>query len=203
MRRHRFSNRRVGAEEQVADGTPAQIREPAPAQMLGAIVLKMAALAPGGEIGIAVPAGIMLTMTGRQDRHRQPRARQIGHAPQCLPPVGAPSVGLYIVPAPVVEADDDVPVRPPASLAASTRSFEADHRRELRPVDRIEIAEFGADRHEPSITPSQTERFPPRVAFRPVLPVCRRWRIPAGAREPALANPASGPIGMPDIVGRA
>ncbi len=160
MRRHRFSNRRVGAEEQVADGTPAQIREPAPAQMLGAIVLKMAALAPGGKIGIAVPAGIMLTMTGRQDRHRQPRARQIGHLPQRLPPVRSPSSGLRIPPAPVVEADDEVSVRPSTSLAASTRSFEADHCRELRPVDRIEMAEFAADRHEPSISPTPTERFP-------------------------------------------
>lgn len=153
------------ATEQIADCSSAQIGQPATAQMLGPIVLEVAALAPGGEIRIAVATGVVLTMAGRQYWHRQSRARQIGRAPHRPPSVRPPGAGLRIVPAPVVEADDDVPVRPTALLAAAARSFEADHRRELRPVERIEEAEFGADRHEPSITPSRTERFPPQVAF--------------------------------------
>jgi hypothetical protein len=43
--------------------------------------------------------------------------------------------------------EDDPPVRTLAGLAAPTGAPEADHGRELRPVDRIEEAVFGPDRH--------------------------------------------------------
>ena len=55
--------------------------------------------------------------------------------------------GIGVVPDAFVEADDQLAVRTPAGLAASAGAAEADHRRQLRPVDRVEVAVFGADRH--------------------------------------------------------
>ncbi len=112
---------------------------------------EVAALAPGREIPVAVQAGIVLPMAGRQDRHRQPGARQgfdSGLAAQAPPTDGAPVPGLGVESGALIEADDHSAVRTPAGLAAPTGAAEANHRGELRPVDRVEVAVFGADRHD-------------------------------------------------------
>ena len=147
----RHSWERVGAEEQVAKGSAPQVGEPPPPQMLRPVVQQVAALAPCGQIPVAVQAGVVRPMAGRQDRQRQPglgQGREPGRAPKRPTPAGAPLPGLGIVPRSLVQADDHLPVRPPAGLAAPAGPAEADRVRELRPVDRVEVAVFGADRHD-------------------------------------------------------
>ena len=65
----------VGPLEQIAEGTPAPVGQ-TPAQVLGPIVDQVTALAPGREIAVAVEAGVVLAVAGRQDRYRQPGPRQ-------------------------------------------------------------------------------------------------------------------------------
>ena len=50
-------------------------------------------------------------------------------------------------PATIAEVVDHPPVGPPAALAAAFRPPEPDHGRELRPVDGVEEAMLGPDRH--------------------------------------------------------
>ena len=139
--------------------------------MLRPVMLEMAALAPRREIRIAVAARVMLAMTGRQDRYRQPGCRQdrnAGLAAQKPATAGALGARLRIVPGSAVDADDHMPVRTPAGLAAPAGAAEADHRRELRPVDRIEMAVFGADRHGTATLPwPRKGRIPPSSNFLP------------------------------------
>ena len=150
--------RRVGSKEQIAQGAAAQVGQAAPPAVLGPVVFEVAALAPGGQIRVAVAAGVVLAVAGGQDRHGQPGAGQIGDAAQDAAPAGAPGTGLRIPPRPAVEADDDLPVRPRAAFAASPGPAEADHGRELGPVDRVEVAVFGADRHGSVLARSRLPR---------------------------------------------
>ena len=141
------------AEEQVAERTTPQVGQPAPPQVFGPVVDQMTALAPCREIPVAVAAGVVPAVAGRQDRLGQPRpgqGGQPGRSPQRQAATVAPDLGLGVVPCPRVEADDDLPVRPSAGLAAPAGPPEADRGRELRPVDRVEVALFGTDRHGPA-----------------------------------------------------
>lgn len=147
---------RVGSKEQVAQRPPTQVgQSPAP-QVLGSVVDQMAALAPGCEIPVAIEAGVVLAVTGRQDWHCQsgPRQRlEPGFTAQAPSPAGAPMPGLSVEPGAVGKTDDHLPMRAPAGFAASAGAAEADHRRELWPVDRVEVAVFGADRHDEATLP--------------------------------------------------
>ena len=64
-----------------------------------------------------------------------------------LPPSVSPPAGVRIPPPPVAEVVDHPPVWASAALAAALRPAEPDHGRELRPVDRVEDAVLGQDRH--------------------------------------------------------
>ena len=66
------------AEEQVAERTTPQVGQPAPPQVSGPVVDQMTALAPCREIPVAVAAGVVPAVAGRQDRLGQPRPGQGG-----------------------------------------------------------------------------------------------------------------------------
>ena len=64
-----------------------------------------------------------------------------------LPQPVTPAAGVHIPPATVAEVVDDPPMRSPAAFAAPPCPSEPDHGRELRPVDGVEEAVLGPDRH--------------------------------------------------------
>lgn len=163
----------VRPKEQVAQSATAQVGQPAAAQMFGPVVQQVASLAPCREIAVGVQAGVVRPMAGRQDRQGQPRRAQIGavahrlaasRAPETVSRVEdsrqqlphrpaaiiAPQAVLRIVPCASIDAGDDAAVRTAARLAAARCTAEADRGRKLRPVDRVEVAVFGADRHGPA-----------------------------------------------------
>lgn len=59
----------------------------------------------------------------------------------------APQADLCIVRSAAIDAGDDTSLRTTALLTASGSTADADHGRELRPIDRVEMAVFGAGRH--------------------------------------------------------
>ena len=123
--------------------------------MLGPIVDHMAALAERGEVRSRIVAGVVVAMRGRQ---HHPCA---AHVPKHI--VGtdgnahnpgtsvAPGADLIIPLATIPEMEYDPPVRALASFATTASAPKADHRRELRPVDGVEEAMLGPDRHEPTL----------------------------------------------------
>jgi len=127
----------------------------------------MAALAEGGEIGIGVVGGVVVAM-GRGQNHPGP-----AHGPEDVHSTGldahpppapvAPGGRVRIPPSPVAEVDYRPPVRSPAALAASLSAPEPDYGRELGPVDRVEEAVLGPDRHGDRDTGSKRDRRARRV----------------------------------------
>ena len=119
--------------------------------MLWPVVDHVAALAEGREVGVRVVSGVVVSMSrGRHDvRHPHPgheivEARRAGDRLPLLIALGAQ---LTVPPAAIRETVDFLPVWPSAPLAAAASPPKADHRRELRPVDGVEEAVLGPDRH--------------------------------------------------------
>lgn len=73
-RRYLSSQHRIHPEEQVAQRPAAQVGQASPPDVLRPVVLQVAALAPGGEIAVAVAAGVVLVVACGQDRPGQPGA---------------------------------------------------------------------------------------------------------------------------------
>ena len=122
--------------------------------MLWPVVEQMAPLVHGSDIAVTPPAmgWVMVEMRcrqhdlGRPDRSILGRGRAGGLAASAV----APGLLLLIPPATVVQSLDDLAVRAAAGLAASFGAHEADPAADLRPVDRVEVLQLGADRHDRS-----------------------------------------------------
>jgi len=61
--------------------------------------------------------------------------------------VRTPIAGISIPPSPVTKMRDEAQMQPRTSLAARTGTIETDRIRQLLPIDRVEPAILGADRH--------------------------------------------------------
>jgi len=124
------------------------------AWMLRSIVEHVAALAQSGEIAGGIVAGIVVEMrAGEHDisgAHAGERHRAASHRDAAAVAV-APAGRGAVPPATVAEMRDMAAMRPAAALAARAGAYEADGTRHLRPVDRVEPAVFGADRHRDSM----------------------------------------------------
>jgi hypothetical protein len=59
-----------------------------------------------------------------------------------------PLAAVLVIPCAVAKVMHLAPVRTPAPLATTFGTFEADHSRELRPVNRVQVAELRTDRHQ-------------------------------------------------------
>ena len=134
----------------------------------------VAALAQGGEVGGGVVARIMVEMrTGEDDKGRADPRVQGGMADGGPPAaIGAPSAALAVPPSPVTEMRDPPEMRSPAAFATGARAYEADRVRQLIPVDRIEPAVLGADRHPDSMNQE-------RVAAKRYVPPSAKRSAPA------------------------
>ena len=122
--------------------------------MLRPVVDHVAALAEGREVGVGivrrvvVPVGCGQHHPGSAGTAEDVSLRSDPDPP--APPV-APPAGVSVPPAAVAEVVDYLPMRPPAALAAASSPAEPDQRRELRPVDGVEEAVLGPDRHRSAL----------------------------------------------------
>ena len=118
--------------------------------MLRPVVDHVAALAEGREVGVRVVRGVMIPVGGGQDHPSPASAAEdvgTGPDPDPAPPTIAPATGLSVPPTPIAEVIDHLPVRSSAALTAALGPAEADRHRQLAPVDRVEEAVLGPDRH--------------------------------------------------------
>ncbi len=122
--------------------------------MLCRIVKHVAALAQRGEVDRHVVPRIVIEMrTGQNDIGRAD-AGQLEPVADRDPPTArrAPASRLGVPPSPVAEVRDEAAMRPRTMFAAGAGAAEPDRIRHLLPVDRIEPAVFGADRHRDSMS---------------------------------------------------
>ena len=125
--------------------------------MLEPIVKHMAALAERLEVARPIVRWVMIEV-GRRQHHvggaDQHRARWIGDikgggSRQGASLAAAPAALLLVPPAAIAKMVDDLPVWAAAAFTTALGALEADHRRELRPIDRVK--------------PASTTSFLPRV----------------------------------------
>ena len=119
--------------------------------MLGRIVEHVAALAEGDEVAASVAGGVVIAVSSGQDDLRRPHgSKDVVSADPDAEDASAPITPaqcLSVLPASVAEVEHALPVRAPVRLAATACAPEADHGRELRPVDGVEEAVLAPDRH--------------------------------------------------------
>ena len=128
--------------EQVAHRLAPEQREPAAAAVLRPVVEHVPALTERGEVAVRVVGGVVVPVCRRQ--HHAGRTDLTEQVDAAGPPTEttaraiAPSARLRIPPAAIAQADDTLEVRLATALTAPARAAEADHGRELGPVDRVE-----------------------------------------------------------------
>jgi hypothetical protein len=119
--------------------------------MLVTIVQQVAALAERCEVGIHVVRRIVVPVSRRQhDPGRADATEEIlAHQPpaQTAPPTVTPAFEVRVEPPPIPEVMNAPKVRAPAALAPPARAPEADHSRQLAPVNRVEVAVLRSDWH--------------------------------------------------------
>lgn len=119
--------------------------------MFRSIVVHVAALTKGGEVLGSVVGRVMVAVPGCQDHARGPDTPEdvVGSDRQTdeVPGPIAPGDNLCVPPATVAEMEYGLPMWAGTDLAAPLRPLEADHGRELGPVDGVEEAVLAPDRH--------------------------------------------------------
>ena len=131
--------------------------------MFGSIVPHVAPLAQRREVAGPVVAGIVVQVRGGEHdmrrrqwgRGRDPgqcrlparHVRWRGEASHPPPAPVAPAGGRLIPPDAVPQVQHAATMGSAAMLAAATGALEADERRQFAPIDRVEPAMFGRDRH--------------------------------------------------------
>jgi hypothetical protein len=118
--------------------------------MLRTVVREVTALAKRREIARMAVAGIVIKMGSCEINPRcSCVAGRGGEGDLERPPTPiAPNPILRIPPPAVTKMADQLPVRPSAMLTAPLGTLEPDHRRQLRPVDRVKPTVLRPDRHQ-------------------------------------------------------
>jgi hypothetical protein len=151
----------VGTAEQVAERLPPEQRHPAPAPVLRPVVDHVTPLTEGREVRVCVIRGVVVAMgSGQNNPGPAGTAEDVGpprYTDPPAPPV-APPAGFSIPPPAVSEVIDHLSVRPTAALTASASPPEADHSRQLRPVDGVEEAVLAPDRHGGGTVPPAVKK---------------------------------------------
>ncbi|NGM37264.1 hypothetical protein G4G93_25650 [Methylobacterium sp. DB0501] len=172
--------------------TPKQ-SAPAPPLMLVAIVEHVTALAEGREVGVLVVRGVVVAMGSGQHHLGNANVAEQVLVAQPLPELATlavtPTRNLRIPPATVTEVKDPLKMWPAALITPALRSAEADDRRELGPVDRIEEAVLPPDRHPCSSARAlQSSRRVAEQIVKPSLPrIAKREnaRVSAAFTDPS------------------
>ncbi len=143
----------VWATEQVAQGFAPEQREPSPPLMLRTVVQQVAPLTESSEVRGRVVAGVVVAVGGRKhDLRHSDSSDLLGgwQAAQSLASSVPPHAGRSVPPAAVTQVNDTMSVWSTATFAAPAGSTEADHDRELRPIDWVEEAVLAPDGHRGS-----------------------------------------------------
>lgn len=128
--------------------------------MFGSIVDHVASLAERGQVARAVVGRVVVQMRARGidpgDAHerRDIVTRRANPMPSPITPL--PAIG--VPPSTVTEMDNVPAMRTLAMFAAPLGAAEPDQPRQLGPVDRVEPAMFGHDRHDDSMSQPSRER---------------------------------------------
>jgi len=127
---------------------------PALPAMLGRIVDHVAALAERLQVRRRAVARVMIEVRASQDDvgHPDPRQCEAALHRNPLALVRSPAQRISVPPSSIAEMCDPTKVRPTALLAAPAGTLEPDCARQLLPVDRVEPAIFGSDRHRISMS---------------------------------------------------
>lgn len=118
--------------------------------MVGAVVQKVAAAAPGCQVCIAVAGWIVLAVcAGKDHLGHMPSVVDLQRRWSCyLVSIAIiPAVGVEILPAAVWEGENARQVRAPALLASAAGDIEAYALADGSPIVRIERAQLGPYRH--------------------------------------------------------
>jgi hypothetical protein len=115
------------------------------------VVKHVATLTQGLQISQPIIGGIMVKVRSRQRYPGCANSYVVAHssskAGQSLSASIAPGPLVFIPPPTIAYMLDLTAMRPAAPLAPPLGSLKPDHRRKLRPVDRIKPFVLGADRH--------------------------------------------------------
>jgi len=158
---------RIVADEEIAEGTVAKGVPPASPAMFVGVVNHVAARAERGEVAPAPSAmgRIVVEVRGgeidRAARHANIIERdEAGLGAQRSPASVAPGARFAVPPDSIRagELGDVEAVRAAALLATPLRANEADEVGDLGPVDRVEPAMFGTDRHGAILNHAARER---------------------------------------------
>ena len=187
--------------EQIANCPPPEDIPPALPAMLRSIVEHMTALTERGQIRrCAIPRIVIEMRTGEDDiGGLHDRQRETGDGDR-LSTIGAPAPRFNVPPASVAEMSDPRQMRSAALFTSRACTIEAYRARQLRPVDRIEPAVLGADRHGDSMNQCESggkgvEHFlfwpcPPHVhKDGRQWPVMATHELHSGASHIARADP--------------
>ena len=182
--------RAIEAQKQISYGVAHPQRERAPPPVLLAVVKHVATLAEGLQISQPV-GGIMVEMRRRQRHPGRANGDVVSHKAQSSSATVAPGLLVFVPPSTIAQVPDLPAMRAAAPLTPSLGPLKPDHRRKLRPVDRIKPFELGADRHRAF----QGAIFAPSGRL-------RRVRDSRQRRGGGGAGPRNGAGGWPSI-GRA
>jgi hypothetical protein len=137
----------IKTQKQISYGVSHAQREQAPLPVLLAVVKHMATLAQGLQISRPVIGGIMVEVRSRQRHPGCANSDVVSRKTQSSSASIAPGPLVFVPPSTVAQVPDLTAMRPAAPLAPPLGSLKPDHRRKLRPVDRIKPFVLGADRH--------------------------------------------------------
>jgi hypothetical protein len=172
---------------QIAQRPVAKAIPPALPAMFGCVVQHVAPLTQCREVRRRVVAGIVIQMCAGQHDPRHPHLRQ--RDAQRRDPAAlrrSPASPFAVPPAPVAQMRHPLQMRTATALAATARAVEPDRRGQLRPVDRIEPAVFGTDRHDDSM--SRPNRKGKRKAWRATASYSRSKSISPNRSSVASAG---------------
>lgn len=151
---------------QVAQRPVAKAIPPALPAMFRRVVQHVAPLAQRREVRRRIITRIVIEMRAGQHDPRHPHLCQ--RNPQRRDPPAfrrSPASPLGVPPTSVAEMRHPPQMWTAATLAATARTVEPDRGGQLRPVDRIEPAVFGTDRHDDSMSrPNRKGKRKPRRA---------------------------------------
>ena len=146
-----MSHSSVRSTKQVACRLAPEQGSPPPPPMLRPVVDHMAALAESREVGARVVRRVVVAVGGGQEHpccpHRLQHVVSVDRKADYLTRTIPPETGLSVPPAAIAEVPNGLPVRTPAAFTAALGATEADHGRQLRPVDGVEEAVLAPDGH--------------------------------------------------------
>ena len=160
------SPERVRPKEQVAQGPPSPQGHPNPPSMLWSVVQHVAPLAERPDVAMPATAmsWIMVEMCSRQHDLGRPERHIRGRQGDLTTSTVPPDLFRLIPPGAIAQVAHCRAMRPATDLAVPLGPDEPDPVADLRPVDRVEVAQLRLDRY--GQVPAQASRAAVRARGR-------------------------------------